>query len=553
MDRDDHTAYQRKIVSIDVLSTLIEARRAAASAANRSFTVVHCHGCFDIVHPGHIRYLQFARRQGDLLVVSITGDAAIDKGDQRPYIPEELRAENLAALAFVDYVVIDDKPTAVDLLRAMRPDVYVKGQEYATSRDPRFLAERDVVESHGGRVIFSSGQVVFSSTRLLDVAPPGAELVDQRLDLICRRHGIDAGRLDDLVARWAGLRVVVVGDVRIERYVLCDAGTIASESPMMSLVELDRQDDWGGAAYIAMQAAALGAKVELVTRLAAGDASAPACKALADAGVTVRAVADDAAVSVRSRFLVDDHKLFMVEQGAGRPLDSLREREFCTAILDATREADATILYDDGHELLRPSVFQQLNGRLRRNARFLCAGWGRAPRAMTGVQAFDLLCVSERKLRVAANDFGGGLSSTAYRMLDASEALRLLVTVGKRGLVAFDRPSHDRSDPAWADRLRSEFLPSFADTVRDRLGGGEAVLTASALAMASGASLMQAAYLAGACAALQVGRMGLSTIDPRGLSAWLQARGELRIAAPRAANVSRAALAPQGAAAEVTA
>ncbi len=99
-----------------------------------------CHGCFDIVHPGHIRYLEFARKHGDLLIVSITSDAAIDKESDRPYIPEELRAENLAALSFVDLAYVDPNHTAEQVLQVIKPDVYVKGHEYQLSKDPRFLA-----------------------------------------------------------------------------------------------------------------------------------------------------------------------------------------------------------------------------------------------------------------------------------------------------------------------------------------------------------------------------------------------------------------------------
>src|SRR5262249_23106391 len=95
--------------------------RAAARAAGRK--VVHCHGCFDIVHPGHIRHLRYAKALGDILFVSITGDAEIKKGTGRPLIPEELRAESLAALDFVDWVYIEPRATAEGLLGELHPDV----------------------------------------------------------------------------------------------------------------------------------------------------------------------------------------------------------------------------------------------------------------------------------------------------------------------------------------------------------------------------------------------------------------------------------------------
>ncbi|MGB5808946.1 MAG: adenylyltransferase/cytidyltransferase family protein, partial [Polyangiales bacterium] len=93
-------------------------------------TVVQCHGCFDIVHPGHIRYLRFARSLGDVLVVTVSGDDVVMKGYERPYIPEDLRLDNLAELGCVDYVALSEDEWAGPVLESIRPDIYVKGREY---------------------------------------------------------------------------------------------------------------------------------------------------------------------------------------------------------------------------------------------------------------------------------------------------------------------------------------------------------------------------------------------------------------------------------------
>src|SRR5712691_8319629 len=127
------------------LQRLLQLRSQARADAR---TVVQCHGCFDIVHPGHIQYLQFAKSRGDLLIVSVSADPQVNKGADRPLIPDDLRAASLAALQCVDYV-------------------YVKGREYQNNHDPRFLAERDAVTAHGGRVVFSSGDVIYSSSALI--------------------------------------------------------------------------------------------------------------------------------------------------------------------------------------------------------------------------------------------------------------------------------------------------------------------------------------------------------------------------------------------------
>jgi len=127
--------------------------------------IVQCHGCFDVLHPGHIRYLQFAKSLGDILVVSITGDDFIYKGDDRPFIPEELRAEAVASLQFVDYVYLDYESWAGPILKYLKPDIYVKGKEYENIFTGRFGEERKIVESYGGKVYFGSGDVVFSSSK----------------------------------------------------------------------------------------------------------------------------------------------------------------------------------------------------------------------------------------------------------------------------------------------------------------------------------------------------------------------------------------------------
>jgi rfaE bifunctional protein nucleotidyltransferase chain/domain len=156
------------VCTLDALLSRREAERHAGRA------VVHCHGCFDIVHPGHIQHLQFARSLGDVLVVSVSADRHVNKGVARPLIPDDLRAASVAALECVDYVYVNAEPTAVELLAALRPDVYVKGSEYERSADSRFLAERETVIRHGGRVVFSDCGVVYSSTALIgSLSGPG--------------------------------------------------------------------------------------------------------------------------------------------------------------------------------------------------------------------------------------------------------------------------------------------------------------------------------------------------------------------------------------------
>ena len=137
----------------DAASRILERNRLIARVAiarKAGARVVLAGGCFDLLHVGHVRYLEAARALGDLLVVGVNGDGEVRrlKGEGRPLLPERERAEMVAALRAVDYVTVFHEPTTAQLLLALRPDIYAKGTDYTEENVP----ERDVVHSFGGRV-----------------------------------------------------------------------------------------------------------------------------------------------------------------------------------------------------------------------------------------------------------------------------------------------------------------------------------------------------------------------------------------------------------------
>jgi rfaE bifunctional protein nucleotidyltransferase chain/domain len=149
-----------KRVSIEGLTAL----RAAATAAGR--TIALANGVFDLFHVGHLRYLLGAKAQADLLVVAVNDDASTraNKGPDRPVVPEEERAEIIEALACVDHVVLFSTRDVVPVIRALRPDVQVKGTDYT----PDTVPEAAEVRSYGGRVAVAGDPKHHSTSELID-------------------------------------------------------------------------------------------------------------------------------------------------------------------------------------------------------------------------------------------------------------------------------------------------------------------------------------------------------------------------------------------------
>ena len=164
---------------------------------NKNKKIVMCHGNFDIVHPGHIRHLSYAKGNGDILVVSITADKFIKKGIYRPHVTEKLRALNLASLEFVYYVVIDNNTTPIKLIKRLKPNIFAKGIEYKAKEKPETVDEEKVMKIIGGKMIFTPGDIIFSSTKIIKDQDPNFNLF--KLEKIMQDHKITFLKLEKII------------------------------------------------------------------------------------------------------------------------------------------------------------------------------------------------------------------------------------------------------------------------------------------------------------------------------------------------------------------
>lgn len=506
---------EAKILSHKQLITARERARAAG------LKVVQCHGCFDIVHPGHLRHLRHARAQGDILLVSITGDSLVNKGTGRPLIPQELRAENLAALDCVDWVYIEPRPTAVELLAEVQPDVYVKGREYEFNADPRFKAEQETVTRHGGRVVFSSGDVVFSSTALIAALEQSADPYHARMKALLATPELEGEQLSRLIGSFRGKRCIVFGDTILDTYILCDRPDVAGESPIMTLRPVERRQYDGGAAIIARHLAAMGAQPTLITGLPdTAEAAAVRQRLVAD-GISVRSVTIDTPIAEKQRFLVGGQKVMKLDLIERIELDVARQAELVGVAADAAAEqggADAAIIADFGLGLLTHSCVGRLCAALRPKAAVLAGDVSGRRSNLRAMRDMDLICPSESEIRDAFRLFDQGLPMVAWRLLSDTRSRSAIVTMGAEGLIAFERlpgaaAPGSRNQEGWETRLKAEHVPAMSTHAIDALGCGDALLSAATLALCSGAGMLPGAFLGAIAAAVQVQRLGNTIVS----------------------------------------
>ena len=197
--------------------------------------LVHCHGTFDLIHPGHIVHFEEAKALGDVLVVTITGEKFVNKGPGRPYFNDQLRSRWLAALQCVDYVVIVPHPAAVEAIQCVRAHFYCKGREYA---DPindltgNICDDIEAVQVAGGEIRYL-GSILFSSTRLLNqhFDPYPAEV-----KAFCRTVAAECtpAHFREIVDEFQNLRVLVIGDLIFDRYTTLEVQGLTSKNRILS-------------------------------------------------------------------------------------------------------------------------------------------------------------------------------------------------------------------------------------------------------------------------------------------------------------------------------
>ena len=486
-------------------------------------TVVQCHGCFDIVHPGHIRYLRFARSLGDVLVVTVSGDDAVMKGYERPYIPEDLRLDNLAELACVDYVALSEDEWAGPVLEAVQPDIYVKGREYESKVDPRFAKEKKTVESYGGRVVLGSGDVIFSSTEIGRRKRNTLDMDQQKIQRFCRVNEINPARLKNAISAFSDLKVLILGDAILDQYAHCEGARVASESPIVSVKPVSEEWFIGGAGLIARQAAVLGAKPTFITCCQEDENFGRIKETLERSGVEVHNLpAPGRRAYTKTRYLVGGKKVFKVDRGNPAPIPIETTNELITMLGEQLEDHDGLIVTDFGYGLFGPTLANAIPGIAEKAGKPYFADV--STNGQANILKFNgpqLATPTEDELRFALGDAESGISNLASRYYAASGARGLIVTMGRRGSLCF-RPPRGKGD-----RLRTDYLPALEINEVDAVGAGDVFLTGASLAELSGESLQVGMYIGSSLASISAGALGNEGASLPDLYEFFEQRVEL--------------------------
>jgi rfaE bifunctional protein kinase chain/domain len=409
-------------------------------------------------------------------------------------------------LEVVDYVIIDRDATPLKNLGIIQPDYFAKGYEYSSSGiNPKTQEEMQVLESYGGEVIFTPGDIVYSSSALIELAPP--KIATEKLMALMASEGIDFAALSGALDQYKGIKVHVIGDTIVDSYTYCNMIGGMTKTPTMSVLFQKKVDYVGGAAIVAKHLRAAGADVTFSTVLGNDALKDFVLADLEKFGVAVNVIIDETRPTTNKNAIVaSDYRLLKVDTVDNRPISEKYVGRLKELI--AGTEAAAVVFSDFRHGIFNRHTVPEFSAAIRPGTfrvadSQVASRWGN----ILEFEGFDLITPNEREARFALGDQDSVVRPLALELHRRSKCKTLILKLGERGIITY------RSD-AQADWRAFFAIDSFVEHVVDAVGAGDALLAYSTLAMVATKNEVVASILGCIAAAVECERDGNWPVSP---------------------------------------
>jgi bifunctional ADP-heptose synthase (sugar kinase/adenylyltransferase) len=492
-----------KILDLEGLARLLEGR-------SQGQQIVLCQGDFEVLHAGYIRYLEEACSQGDVLVALLTHDLHLPLTPGYPHFDGPQRAQALAALAMVDFVVVNPHVDAEAAIRLLRPDVFVRGQgEDPANRDH----EAEALHEVGARLTIARTRVP-SPTQLihnpLSAYPPE---VTEFLKDFSSHHPTSS------VIRWLeggrGLKVLVLGEAIIDEYHYVETMGKSGKEPILAARYLRTESFAGGILAVANNVAAFVDQVDMLTVLGRHDGqpdpTEPFIRQQLNPRIRPIFLYQDEAPTIVKRRFVESYplqKLFEVYLLKHMEESSPLADELCDTLEAIIQDYDVVIATDYGHGMIVPRAVEILCEK----ARFLAVNTqtnadNQGFNTISKYRRADFVSLSEKELRLEVRSRRRETSSIMEEVAGKLGCHTLLVTQGVIGNLLFSREDgFSRS-------------PSLSNRILDRVGAGDAVFSATTICVAQGAPADVVGFIGNIVGAHAVATVGHRTSLDAGLLA----------------------------------
>lgn len=466
--------------------------------------IILCHGVFDLLHPGHIKHFQEAKLLGDILVVSITSANYVRKGPGRPYFNDQLRLESIAALECVDYVILSKSYVANEIIKVVKPSLYVKGQEYKDAEKDitgKILEEKELVQKYGGDIYYTKGEV-FSSTEIINKAfPVFSDDLKNYLQHFKQKWTLE--NIQQYTSKMEKLKVLVLGDVIIDDYVFCKVQGLMSKNNGYSAKFLREEKYLGGSLAIARHISDFCSDVTLMSVMGDEEEYINLAKKTANKNVSLDVINSSLfSTIVKKRYVEPDdkrkelNKVFVINNLPETMIINDKVlREMKIKLKKKINDYDVIFLCDFGHGLIDDeviSIVENSTTKIVLNCQTNSSNYGL--NLITKYKRADFFSIDEKELRLAFSNY---IKSNENLLKELANKLHGCgwLTRGSKGALSVD-----------GNGLCE--CPAFVLDVVDTIGAGDAFYSMAGLTVAAGAPVDVGTFMGNIAGALATNIIG---------------------------------------------
>ena len=461
--------------------------------------IVFVSGHFNVLHPGHLRFLKFAKECGDYLIVGVESNKIAKNA---AYVDERIRLNSLKSVSLIDEAFIL-RTTPSLYIKKRKPHIVVKGKEYENLENE----ELNILKNYGGKLIFSSGEKMFSSVDLIQREFAYRNLINlKKSNEYFNRHKIKLKRISSLVKNFSKLKVCVLGDVIIDEYITCDTLGMSNEEPSLVVTPVDNKKFIGGAGIVAAHASGLGAKVDLISILGNDQNKTFVKSKLDEYNVSSNFFIDQSRpTTLKRRYRCSGNTLLKVSHLHQNSVSKNIQKKIFKKFSEKIKKYDLIVFSDFNYGCLPVELVEKLIALGKKNKKFMAADCQSSSQIgdLLKYKKMNLITPTEREARICIKNNDDGLVVLAEKLRKKILANNIILKLGSEGVIIHSMINRLTD----TDRIEALNL-----SPKDTAGAGDSMLICSAMSLVSKGNIWESAYLGSLCSAIQVSRVGNTPI-----------------------------------------
>ncbi len=448
--------------------TIKEFEKNIIEIRRKNKKIVLCHGVFDLLHIGHLNHFNFAKKNGDILIVSITQDKFINKGFGRPVFNQNIRAEMLSSISIIDYIIINNEASAEDVIHTIKPNFYCKGIEYKDKKKDitkKIYTELKLLKKNNGKIIYSN-EDTYSSSKIIN---KNLNLYNKKqsefIKLIKKKISID--ELFIAFKKIKKLKVLTIGEVILDQYIFSEPIGKSAKDTMLVVKENNSNTFVGGSGSIAKNISNFTSqKVKLISYIGYKQDYINTIKKYLGKKIDAFFIKKKNSPTILKKRYIDkinNSKLLGIYNFNNLDLNKKEESQINEKFKSAAKYCDLVIVNDFSHGLITKNVFKNIikNSKfVTLNTQINSSNFGF--HSMKNYRNLDCLSINERELRHELRDKISDIKIIMKRLSKENKLSNILVTRGSDGVILYNK------------KLNQFFYcEAFADNVLDKIGAGD--------------------------------------------------------------------------------